>query len=160
MCAHCGPLELFSSPSHIISCSTMRWQLTNSQVDLVLCSPPRAQISLATLIDATTGRIVNEPDSGLQYRLRVLSCDAQGLHPGMQTLSKLFFRDDEMIFISWSGSRKPLARIPLGLYINEVKKWPHCDLASKTIATWVSASAYELSQFYSIFQLPTILPIL
>jgi hypothetical protein len=53
------------------------------QVDLILCNPPRAQISLATLVDATTGRIVNEPDTGVQYRLRVLSCDAQGLHPGM-----------------------------------------------------------------------------
>ena len=83
-----------------------------------------------------------------------------GPTPGYANLVKALFCDDEMIFISWSGSRKPLARIPLGLYINEVKKWPHCDLASKTIATWVSASAYELSQFYSIFQLPTILPIL
>ena len=53
-----------------------------NQVDLILCNPPRAQIGLATLVDAASGRIVSEPDSGLPYRLRVLSCDAQGLHPG------------------------------------------------------------------------------
>jgi hypothetical protein len=59
----------------------------SNQVDLILCNPPRAQIGLATLVDAASGRIVSEPDSGLPYRLRVLSCDAQGLHPGDFTKS-------------------------------------------------------------------------
>jgi len=54
----------------------------NQQVDLLLCNPPRAQIALATLVDGVTGRIVTEPDLGVPYRIRVLGCDAQGLHPG------------------------------------------------------------------------------
>ena len=61
----------------------------SNQVDLILCNPPRAQIGLATLVDAASGRIVSEPDSGLPYRLRVLSCDAQGLHPGDFTIIRL-----------------------------------------------------------------------
>ena len=56
------------------------------QVDLILGNPARAQIALATLVDAVTGRIVTEPDLAAPYRLRVLGCDAQGLHPGISRL--------------------------------------------------------------------------
>ena len=55
-------------------------------MDLILGNPARAQIALATLVDAVTGRIVTEPDLAAPYRLRVLGCDAQGLHPGISRL--------------------------------------------------------------------------
>ena len=88
ICAHCPPLQQLSSPAHVISCATHRWQLPMSLVDQLLgikvpignnCA--QLQLALVTLLDGNSGRYVVEPESGLPYRLRIVGCDTQGFTP-------------------------------------------------------------------------------
>ncbi len=105
ICANCPPLEVLSSPAHIISCATNRWQMPMSQVDQLLglkipissnCGP--LQLALVTLVDFGSGRYVTEPDSGLPYRLRIVGCDTQGCTPLailLEDLERTFEGTDE-----------------------------------------------------------------
>ena len=90
LCASCCPsLEPFQSPSHIVSCSAVRWQLTHNQVEHVVgLNRPIVQMALATLLDAGN-RFVTEPEAEVPYRVRVIGCDTQGVHPEAVLLDDL-----------------------------------------------------------------------
>jgi hypothetical protein len=88
ICAHCPPLEVLSSPSHVISCATHRWQMPMGLVDQLLGlkipignNAGALQMGLVTLVDSNSGRYVTEPETGLPYRLRIIGCDTQGFTP-------------------------------------------------------------------------------
>lgn len=81
LCPQCPSLDVLQSPSHIISCSSTRWQLSGDQVEHVIgMNRPLMQIALTTLVDQN-GKYVTEPESESPYRLRIIGCDTQNMHP-------------------------------------------------------------------------------
>ena len=99
ICATCSPLELISSPSHVISCAVQRWQLPIALVDQHLSSG-NVQMALVTLLDQSSGRYVTEPDSVLPYRLRVLACDTQGFSSvaiALEDMERIFENAEEKL---------------------------------------------------------------
>ena len=103
----CTSLDALSSPAHIVSCSATKWQLTQSQVEVVAPSgghgvpcAPSVQMGLATLYADPTaegpkaGRMVTEPETEVPYRIRFIGC---GCGPTMNPVSVLI-DDLEKVF--------------------------------------------------------------
>ncbi len=95
VCARCPPLATLSSPGHVVSCATARWQLASSVVDQ--CVGPRAtiQLGLATLLEGGGVHCAKEPESGNAYRVRVASCPTQVL-----SVAAILLDDLERVFES------------------------------------------------------------
>ena len=72
--SRCPDLQSIQPNYHAVSCSLSKWQLSPSLTDLVLSSRCHYQLGLATLLN-NTGDIVQEPESGHQYRLRAIGGD-------------------------------------------------------------------------------------
>jgi len=78
LCADCRGLQLLQSPAHLISMASGKWRLSDLTVDNCLSGPESVALSsLCTEND----RLVLEPESGLPYRVRVVSCPLRGLSP-------------------------------------------------------------------------------
>ena len=92
ICSHCPSLENMSSPSHIVSCTAAKWQLTHSQIEHVVgLSRPIIQVALATLVEngIDGSNFTLEPDQETPYRIRILGCESQSLHPEMILIEDL-----------------------------------------------------------------------
>ncbi|XP_040577123.1 uncharacterized protein [Lepeophtheirus salmonis] len=87
ICAHCPNLEKFSSPSHVISCSSpnQKWQIA---CNVLGANVNNYQICLASLLDES-GKFGIEPETGLPYRIRLLGCETQGVHAEIMLLEDL-----------------------------------------------------------------------
>lgn len=72
--SRCPDLQSIQPNYHAVSCSLSKWQLSPSLTDLFLSSRCHYQLGLATLLN-NTGDIVQEPESGHQYRLRAIGGD-------------------------------------------------------------------------------------
>ena len=98
ICSHCPSLENMNSPSHIVSCTTTKWQLTHTQIEHVIgLSRPIIQIALATLMESGS-KFTLEPDEETPYRIRIIGCETQSLHPEMiliEDLERTFDGGDE-----------------------------------------------------------------
>ena len=91
-CRNCPSLEALSPcSSHIVSCTSSKWQLTHMQIEHVVgLSRPMIQVCLATLLENnSSGRFMHEPDQDIPYRLRIVGCEVQGIHPEMILLEDL-----------------------------------------------------------------------
>ena len=70
-------LDALTSPAHVVSCTSTRWQLTSSQVDQVLAGD--FQVGLATLCpdpaSPSSSRFVTEPETEVPYRVRLAGCE-------------------------------------------------------------------------------------
>ena len=101
ICSHCPSLEHLSSPSHIVSCTATKWQLTTSQIEHVVgLSRPIIQVALATLVENGSNgcRFTLEPDEETPYRIRIVGCETQSLNPEMilmEDLERTFDGGDE-----------------------------------------------------------------
>ncbi len=126
-CGRCPPLELLSCQAHICSCSVSRWQLSPSNVDEVVAHRAGFQLGLATLLEAGGTRCVQEPESGNAYRLRVLSCPAQGL-----SVAAIVLDDLERQF---DGSEDKLSSSVLKLCLSG----PPCRESVSNISAWLMA---------------------
>ena len=76
-CSSCPILENIQSPSHVVSCSMVKWRLPRSLVDEHI-STNSVSLLLASLF-ASDGSSIVEPESGLAYRVRILNCPIKGL---------------------------------------------------------------------------------
>ena len=76
-CASCPVLENVQSPSHVVSCSMVKWRLPKSMVDEHI-STNSISLVLASLF-SPEGSPVVEPELGLPYRVRILNCPIKGL---------------------------------------------------------------------------------
>ena len=72
----CNELQSIVPSFHAVSCAQHRWQLQPAIADIVLSYRCPYQLGLATLLTGS-GDIATEPESGLQYRLRVMGGDQQ-----------------------------------------------------------------------------------
>ena len=101
VCSHCPSLETMSSPSHIVSCTTTKWQLNNSQIEhIVGLNRPIIQLALASLVEngSSGGKFTLEPDQETPYRIRILGCETQGMPPELiliEDLERTFDGGDE-----------------------------------------------------------------
>ncbi|TRY63925.1 hypothetical protein TCAL_14293 [Tigriopus californicus] len=144
ICVHCPPLELFSSPSHIISCVTHRWQLPASLVDKCVGSAPY-QLALVTLVDSN-GRYAIEPETGHGYRLRILGCDTQGFTP-----ESILLEDLERTF---ENAEDKLAHCTLKICINQTP----CNDRLSQLSAWLMSgrlAAIEMQFVKTLGGLPS-----
>lgn len=72
----CNELQSIVPSFHAVSCAQHRWQLQPALADIVLSYRCPYQLALATLL-SSNGDIATEPESGLQYRLRLMGGDQQ-----------------------------------------------------------------------------------
>ena len=71
----CPELQSMSPNYHAVSCSLNKWQLSPNITDTFTSQRCPYQLGLATLVNGNND-IVNEPESGSQYRLRAVGGDA------------------------------------------------------------------------------------
>eukprot|EP00090_Calanus_glacialis_P011680 TRINITY_DN20053_c0_g1_i1.p1 TRINITY_DN20053_c0_g1~~TRINITY_DN20053_c0_g1_i1.p1 ORF type:complete len:645 (-),score=136.96 TRINITY_DN20053_c0_g1_i1:114-2048(-) len=72
----CNELQGIVPSFHAVSCAQHRWQLQPALADIVLSNHCPYQLALATLLTGN-GEIATEPESGFQFRLRVMGGDQQ-----------------------------------------------------------------------------------
>ena len=100
VCSHCPSLETMSSPAHIVSCASTKWQLNNSQIEhIVGLNRPMIQLALASLVEnGSGGKFTLEPDQETPYRIRILGCETQSVSPELiliEDLERTFDGGDE-----------------------------------------------------------------
>ena len=126
-CASCPILETVQSPSHVVSCSVVKWRLPRSLVDEHISTSNSISVSLllASLF-SPDGSSVAEPESALPYRVRILNCPIKGLLAEailLEDLERCF--DGDFSLLSKSTLRVCLSCKPspgaLGLFASWVK---------------------------------------
>ena len=117
-------LQSMSPDFHAVSCSQHKWQLSPSLTDLVTSQRCKYQLGLATLVNGNND-IAMEPESGSQFRIRVVGGDAIIL----DDLERCFESEEDLlsnlslkICMNMSPSREGLMR--LAEWLNcERKRW-------------------------------------
>jgi len=134
----CPSLEPFQSSSHIVSCASVRWQLSQGQVEHVVgLSRPIVQLALATLVENGSGRFVTEPEAEAPYRLRVIGCEAQSVRPELMLMDDL-----ERVF---DGEEHRLANSVLKICLGHS---PNRDCHSKLSALLMAGRLYAIELYY------------